>query len=58
MTASTWEEPDDRTREQDELTASGRHLSSDPDPLPGTDVAPDAPAGLGEPTEDPDPPVE
>jgi hypothetical protein len=31
-------------------------LSSDPDPDPDADVEPDAPNGLGEPAEHPDPP--
>lgn len=41
--------PDDQ---DDEL-----RQSSDPDPYPGSDTSPDRPAGLGEPAEDPDPPV-
>ena len=32
-------------------------LSADPDPDPEAPVEPDAPAGLGEPAEHPDPPV-
>jgi hypothetical protein len=32
-------------------------LSADPDPGPARDPAPGAPAGLGTPEEDPDPPV-
>ena len=32
-------------------------LSADPDPDPDAPVEPDRPPGLGEPAEDPDPPV-